>query len=182
MTKASSSESLPPLQRSIVVPLSVADAFDLFVRRLPEWWPLSTRSVWLEDAASCHVEPRVGGRLFERSRAGEESDWGRFRLFDEPTRVVFSWHPGQPDSSATEVDVTFRALEGAANVTTVSLEHRDWERLGERASFVRGLFAGGWGGVLARFEALANGKTELPPVVGPGCTDAAPTDGHAEDA
>lgn len=169
---ASAREPLPPLRHTVTVPLSVPDAFDLFVRRLPEWWPLSTRSVWLENAASCHVEPRLGGRLFERSVTGEESTWGRFRIFEHPSRVVFSWHPGLPDSSATEVEVTFRAEQATAQVTAVHLEHREWERLGERASFVRALFAGGWGGVLARFETLAQGRADLPPVDGPGCIGA----------
>ncbi|HEX6244709.1 MAG TPA: hypothetical protein VFZ61_27510, partial [Polyangiales bacterium] len=57
--------ALPPVRRIIAVPLPLNEAFDLFVRRLPEWWPLKTRSVGLDQAASCHVEPHVGGRLFE---------------------------------------------------------------------------------------------------------------------
>lgn len=158
--------NLPPLRRSVLVPLEVPAAFDLFVRRLPEWWPLRTRSVWLEEAASCHVDCRVGGTLRERSRQGEESVWGTFIDIDEPHRVVFTWHPGLPSANATEVEVRFEA-EGTN--TRVLLEHRAWEKLGERASFVRGLFEGGWGPVLARFEALAEGRRDLPPVEGPGC-------------
>ena len=95
--------ALPPVRRIITVPLSRAEAFDLFVRRLPEWWPLETRSVGLENAVSCHVEACLGGRLFERSRSGEESCWGTFLAFAEPERVVFTWHPGAPASIATEV-------------------------------------------------------------------------------
>lgn len=176
MMQSTSGASLPPLTRSLVVPLSVTSAFDLFVRRLPEWWPLATRSVGLAQAASCHVEAQVGGRLFERSLRGEESTWGRFTAFEEPRRVVFSWHPGSPESLATEVEVTFEPLAGAVQVTTVALEHRHWERLGARASFVRGLFEGGWTPVLARFEALARGASALPPVVGPGCVGATESD------
>lgn len=159
--------ALPPILRSITVPLAQDAAFDLFVRRLPEWWPLRARSVWLEHAASCHVEAHVGGRLFERSDAGEESEWGRFRVVDAPRRAVFSWHPGAPPVTATEVEVRFVPIDATA--TRLDLEHRDWERLGDRASFVRGLFEGGWGPVLARLEALARGERELPPVEGPGC-------------
>lgn len=165
--------SLPPLRRSVVVPLERQDAFDLFVRRLPEWWPLATRSVGLEQAASCHVEAHAGGRLYERSHSGLEWTWGTFRVFEEPVRAVFSWHPGHPEEAATEVEVRF-AGQGAS--TRVDLEHRDWERLGERASFVRDLFAGGWGPVLSRFEALARGLPELPRVEGPGCVHAGPSE------
>jgi Activator of Hsp90 ATPase homolog 1-like protein len=158
--------ALPPVKKSLVVPLAQNAAFDLFVRRLPEWWPLSTRSVGLDNAASCHVEAHVGGKIFERSHQGEQSIWGTFRLWEEPGRVVFSWHPGLPESAATEVDVRFLAM---GKQTRVELEHRDWERLGARASFVHALYEGGWVGVLARFEALARGASELPKVEGPGC-------------
>jgi len=158
--------ALPPVEKSVVVPLGPADAFDLFVRRLAEWWPLATRSVYVDDAASCHVEARVGGRLFERSRQGVEATWGTFKVLDEGVRAVFTWHPGLPETAATEVEVTFTPL-GAG--TRVDVVHRDWERLGARASFVRGLMDGGWPGVLARFEARARGERDLPPVTGPGC-------------
>jgi aminoglycoside 3-N-acetyltransferase I len=159
---------LPPVRRSIRVPLRRQEAFDLFFRRLTEWWPLATRSVWLEQATSCHVEVRAGGRFYERSRDGQESTWGVFRELEEPVRAVFSWHPGHPEEVATEVEVRF-VTDGLA--TRVDLEHRDWEKLGERASFVRGLFEGGWGPVLARFAALSRGLKILPIVEGPGCIE-----------
>lgn len=162
--------SFAPIRRSLIVPLSVEGAFELFFRRLPEWWPLATRSVGLANAASCHVEVHLGGRLFERSTEGVESTWGTFRALDEPRRAVIGWHPGHDESFATEVEVTF---ESEAGGTRVSLEHRGWEKLGERASFVRALFEGGWSPVLARYEALARGRAELPPVLGPGCVESA---------
>jgi hypothetical protein len=157
---------LPPVRKSIVVPLERSDAFELFVRRMSEWWPLSTRSVSLENAVSCNVEARVGGRLFERDRQGVEHVWGRFKVLEDGERAVFSWHPGIPEGAATEVEVRFASVDEG---TRVDVEHRDWERLGARASFVRGLMDGGWPGVLARFEARARGAAELPPVEGPGC-------------
>ena len=160
--------ALPPVRKSVVVPMATSDAFDLFFRRLPEWWPLSTRSVALENAASCHVEPHVGGRLYERTRDGHQHTWGRFVLFDNGARAIFSWHPGLPENRATEVEVRFIPV-GAS--TRVDIEHREWERLGERASFVRAILDGGWPGVLARFEALARGDHYLPAADGPGCID-----------
>jgi hypothetical protein len=162
--------ALPPVMLSVVVPLEMNAAFHLFVFRLADWWPLATRSVQLTGAVSCHAEPRVGGRVFERGADGREEVWGKVLVWDEPRRVAFSWHPGMPEESATEVDVTFTSLGGS---TRVALEHRNWERLGERAEVVRGLFESesGWPGVLQRFVELASGATDLPPVVGPGCLD-----------
>src|SRR5262249_32277363 len=117
---------------------------------------------------SCHVEPRRGGRVFERGRDGREEEWGRVLLWDEPRRVAFTWHPGMPEETATEVDVSFRSL---GEETLVELEHRLWERMGERGAFVRSLYEGegGWPGVLRRFSELAAGAPQLTSVVGPGC-------------
>jgi uncharacterized protein YndB with AHSA1/START domain len=159
-------DALPPVRKSVVVPLGRLAAFDLFIRRLPEWWPLAARSVALEDAVSCHVEPRVGGRLYEVARDGREHHWGTFLALEPGSRALFTWHPGVPSAAATEVEVRF---EAQGNETRVEIEHRHWERLGARASFVRGLMDGGWPGVLARFEALARNAGELPAVSGPGC-------------
>jgi hypothetical protein len=150
---------LPPIHRSVRVPLNQAAAFDLFMRRLPDWWPLAQRSVAMDEALSCHVEPCVGGRLYERTRGGVEHLWGRILVWDEPSRSVFTWHPGLAEAAATEVEVTFIAGD---NETRVEVEHRDWDRLGAHASFVRGLYEGGWLNALARFAALADGATELP--------------------
>lgn len=158
--------TLPPVRRSVIVPLDQRAAFDLFVRRLGEWWPLATRSVALADAVSCQIEPRVGGRIFERTRAGTESDWGMLLVFEEPSRLVFTWHPGLPPATATEVEVTFVPT---GDQTRVDVEHRHWEKLGDRAAFVRGLYEGGWPGVLDRLVARARGETTLPETSGPGC-------------
>jgi uncharacterized protein YndB with AHSA1/START domain len=159
---------LPPVRKSVAVPLSPTAAFDLFVRRLPEWWPLAARSVFLHAAASCHVEAHVGGRLYERSRDGREETWGRFTAFEDGKRVVFTWHPGMAETSATEVEIVFVPTRSE---TRVDVEHRGWERLGPRASFVRSIMEGGWPGVLARFEARARDAEDLPAVDGPGCID-----------
>jgi uncharacterized protein YndB with AHSA1/START domain len=158
---------LPPVRKSVVVPLERAAAFELFTRRLGEWWPLTHRSA-TKDAVYCTVEPYVGGRLFERTRFGTESVWGVYLVFEEPSRVVFTWHPGATEETATEVEVTFSAIERG---TRVDVEHRHWERLGARASFVRELFDGGWVGVLERFVARAEGVSPQPWVDTPGCID-----------
>jgi hypothetical protein len=159
---------LPPVRKSLIVPLERGAAFELFFLRLPEWWPLQHRSA-TDGAVSCHVEPRPGGRLYERTRDGGEADWGTFRVWDEPSRAVFTWHPGLPPGAATEVEVAFTAV---AEGTRVDLVHRDWERLGARGSFVRDLFDNGWPGILARFAAHARGAPPPPWIDVAGCRTA----------
>ena len=156
---------LPPVRRSVVVPLDAAAAFDLFVRRIAEWWPLANRSVAGAGAVACFVEVFAGGRVYERTHDGAEHSWGHVLDCDPPHRIRFAWHPGQPESGAQVVEVTFLA-DGAG--TRVELEHREWERAGAQAEFLHGRFSGGWQAVLARFAALAQGEP-MPPVEGTGC-------------
>jgi hypothetical protein len=158
--------ALAPIRQTVVVPLEAAAAFDLFVFRMVDWWPLATRSVLLTDAVSCHVEPHVRGRVFERGRDGREELWGRIVLWDAPNRVVFTWHPGAPEETATEIDIRFTAL---GTSTRIELEHRNWERMGQRAELVRGLYEHGWPGIVGRFTECASGAANLSPVRGRGC-------------
>ena len=74
------------------------------------------------------IEPFVGGRVFERDEAGQEHDWGRVVAWDPPHRVAYTWHLFFDPSEATDVSVTFESLGSS---TTVRLEQRGWERLGE---------------------------------------------------
>ncbi|HZY68005.1 MAG TPA: SRPBCC domain-containing protein [Devosia sp.] len=167
---------IPPLRRALTVPLEPLLAFDLFVRRLPEWWPLSTRSVWLEAAVACRVDPREGGRIVEEGPDGAEEHWGTIRRMNEPSDVLLDWHPGLTPEHSTEVEVWFKPQPGGTELT---LEHRHWERLGARGDFVRSLYENGWGPVLARFAARATEQQVLPPAEGPGCIGAEPPPGWA---
>jgi hypothetical protein len=144
---------LPPVQRSVVVPLERAAAFDLFVRRIGEWWPLLTHSCANEEAESCRIETGVGGRIVERTKAGVEHEWGTVLEWEEPRLVRFTWHPAVPKAQATEVLVTF---EHEDEGTRVVLVHRDWERFGSDAASVRGRYERGWGLVLEEYVARAN--------------------------
>jgi hypothetical protein len=169
---------IEPLRRSLHVPLPPVLAFDLFVRRLPEWWPLATRSVWLEQAQGCAVEPRPGGRITETGPNGEVEHWGTIVALDEPSHLLLDWHPGLGPDQSTEVEIRF---EPAPLGTQLHLEHRHWERLGERGDFLRSLYANGWGPVLDRFRALSEEATDLPAANGPGCIGAMPPPGWTPD-
>ena len=162
---------IEPVRLSIQVPLEPFLAFDLFVRRLPEWWPLVTRSVWLDKAIACRVEAFAGGRITEEGPGGATELWGTIRRSVEPENVLIDWHPGLTAQHSTEVEIWFKP---AAAGTKLVLEHRNWERLGDRGDFVRSLYANGWAPLLDRFAALARGTSNLPDVWGPGCIEANP--------
>jgi uncharacterized protein YndB with AHSA1/START domain len=161
--------ALPPVLKTIVVPLERRAAFELFFRRIDTWWPLETRSA-SGRAVHCAVEERAGGRIYETTDEGEQVVWADILGWEEPAKVVVRWRvPGLPPTVASEVEVRFIEL---GQQTRVEIEHRDWERLGALATSLRGVYDGGWPGILARFEAVAAGE----PLPGPprevSCIDA----------
>jgi hypothetical protein len=145
--------------RSVIVPLSQVRTFELFTRRMTDYWP-KEHSIGSAEFAAVVVEPRTGGRWFERGVDGSECSWGRVAWWDPPREVVLVWQINSewkfdPDFE-TEVEVTFTP-EGADR-TRVDLRHRNLQRYGDKADEMRAIFdhPNGWAGTLARFVELAS--------------------------
>ena len=94
-------------------------------------------------------EPRAGGRIFERTPAGEEHDWGEVLEWDPPRRLAYRWHLRQDREDATRVEISFAP---AAEGTAVTIVHSGWERLGARAAELRERNIRGWSGLLEHFR------------------------------
>jgi uncharacterized protein YndB with AHSA1/START domain len=147
------------VQRTLTVAAPPERAFTVFTERLGTWWPLQPYSIGEEPAVDAVVEPREGGRWYERAASGAECTWGHVRVWDPPGRVVLTWEISadwQPDPASTsEVDVRFTA-EGDGR-TRVDLEHRGLETYAERAEEMRAIFGSdnGWNGLLRPFAAAA---------------------------
>jgi uncharacterized protein YndB with AHSA1/START domain len=138
------------LQRSVVVACSKDEAFSLFTDGINEWWPLREGfSYGVDRCASIHLEPRPGGRFFERFVDGDEFQVGTVTVCEAPDRIVFTWAP-PVWAGATEVEVRF--LADAADATTVHVEHRGFDSLGTDAQSTRDGFASGWPAVLDAFS------------------------------
>src|SRR5262249_58086597 len=119
-------------------------ACQLFTRRVGDWWHRGGHGWYGEETAGVAFE---GERLVERSTGGDEAVWGEVLSWEPPQRIVFTWHPGYEEGApATEVEVRFRPT-GAS--TIVELEHRGWERLGERGAAARAGYGNGWAGGVA---------------------------------
>ena len=74
------------------------------------------------------LEPRAGGRIFERTPGGIEHDWGEVTVWEPPRRLGYLWHLRRDRADATEVEIRFVAAgEGGPGST---IEHRGWEALG----------------------------------------------------
>ena len=145
---------------SVLVPLSPEAAFELFTTRFGDWWPKDSHHIADAPAAEVLIEPREGGRWFERAEDGSECDWGYVREIDPPDRILLAWHltPDwrfDPDPSrATEVEVTFSAED---DHTRVTLEHRGFEIHGESGAAMRESVSseGGWPALLELYRSAA---------------------------
>jgi uncharacterized protein YndB with AHSA1/START domain len=140
--------------KSITVKAPVDRAFRVFTEEIGKWWPLAEGFAYAGDRwQDMFLEDREGGRVFERSRDGEDFHIGTVKVFDPPWRLVFTWGEATEEWDApTEVEVRF-VEDGDA--TRVDLEHRGFERIGEPAEETFRSYDRGWTGVLAGFESYA---------------------------
>jgi uncharacterized protein YndB with AHSA1/START domain len=143
------------VRHSIVVQAPQDRAFAVFTEGMSAWWPLDSHVIGEKPVADAVMEPRAGGRWFERAENGSECEWGRVLAWEPPHRVVLAWEISpdwkyDPDVH-TEVEVRFHA-EGERR-TRVELEHRGLEAFGARADEMRQAFEsdGGWPYLLGRF-------------------------------
>jgi uncharacterized protein YndB with AHSA1/START domain len=136
------------IRKSVEVAVPVERAFRVFTEQAGSWWPLATHSVGQEEAVDLAFEPRLGGRVYETLRSGDEHEWGEILAWEPPRRLVFTWHPGRPAETAQELEVRFERSEGG---TVLELEHRGWHRLVATAEEVPEHYASGWDEVLERY-------------------------------
>jgi uncharacterized protein YndB with AHSA1/START domain len=105
------------------------------------------------------IEPRVGGRWYERGDDGSTCDWARVLLWEPHSRLVLSWEISadwrHEPTLKTEAEVRFVAER--ENRTRVELEHRGLDAYGARRDEMRGIFDSdkGWKGLLDAFAARA---------------------------
>lgn len=139
---------IEPLHLSVVLQCEVAHAFAVFTEKTTLWWP-HTHSVSQVRGLTVTFEPRVGGRIFERTPDGKEFDWGRIVTWEPPTRLGYLWHIRADRSEATDVEITFTALD--PRTTRVDIAHGGWERLGGRGQSGRDRNQRGWDGLLPHY-------------------------------
>jgi uncharacterized protein YndB with AHSA1/START domain len=134
-----------PIRQSVRVDCPIEDAFRLFTEGFGEWWPLASYSITGDEAESCAIEPWVGGRVFERTRSGEERDWGSVIAWDPPEHLEFTWQPGGRGDRSQTVDVEFRV---EADGTRVTLIHSGWDAPGVPAGAPQAVGRARWPAIL----------------------------------
>jgi uncharacterized protein YndB with AHSA1/START domain len=148
--------SIAPVVKSVTVKASPERAFELFTGQMGRWWPVG-KTIGKSPHVAVVVEPRAGGRWFERDAAGLETNWGKVLAWEPPKRVLLGWQLNSQfaydPEFLTEVELTFTPAAGGAIVT---LEHRNLERFGDDAEKVAAQINMGWPKFLAEFAAYAD--------------------------
>ena len=151
--------TVPAIRRSITVNAPLDRAFHTFTAAFSSWWPPSYH-IGEAEYAEAGLEPRVGGRWYERGADGSECEWGSVLEWEPPHRLVLGWQINgrweyEPDpANASEIEVRFTA-EGDGR-TRVELEHRYLDRLADSQALAGAVGEDtGWNGILRAFAGVA---------------------------
>jgi hypothetical protein len=158
------------VRKSVRVQTGAQRAFSVFVEQMETWWP-ATHHIGNTPFQAIFIEPRVGGRWYERNVKGEDCTWGWVLAWDPPHAVRLSWHVGpghdspdwkfDPDTSrASELEIRF--LPQGPHSTLIELEHSKLERHGEGYEQLRALFdgPGAWVSILEQFARRMESEKE----------------------
>lgn len=149
-----------PIVKTIELPCAARRAFDIFVNRISDWWPLDRHAVSAaagKPALGVTIEPAIGGAVFETMHDGSRADWGRVLEFDAGSKLAMTWHPGNNSDNPTRVDVAFEDLAGGR--AKVTLIHSGWEVWAGEAREKRDNYDTGWDFVFGtRFADACGGR------------------------
>jgi hypothetical protein len=138
-----------PLRVDLDLACPAEHAFATWTERFAQWWPLG--HTVSGDPAAIVLEPRLGGRIYERTHDGREIDWGEITGWNPPHGLAYRWHMRRDRADATEVEIRF--IPATADTTRMEITHTGWERLGAGAEAWRDANRGGWNGLLPHFAA-----------------------------
>jgi uncharacterized protein YndB with AHSA1/START domain len=147
------------VRKSIRVPAPVDEAFTVFTQRPIEWLPAG--HTFIKNPQSVTMEPRAGGRFYERGADGAEVTRGTILEWAPPNGLVVTWRIGPgwrpmlDDEQASCIEVEFAAA--GPDATDVVLTYTQLHRHGEMATVIRSAIAApGPGETLERYaEAVA---------------------------
>ena len=82
--------TIAPVRKSVRVNAGQAHAFETFTSGLGRWWPRNA-SIGKPPMKTAVIEPRLGGRWYELSEDGSQTDVGKVLVWEPPQRFVISW-------------------------------------------------------------------------------------------
>ena len=138
-------------------------AWRVFTEKIGTWWPLASYKIGKVNAVAAVIEPRVGGRWYERGEDGSTCDWGSVLTWEPPSRLLLSWdiNADWQYDPALKTELEIRFIAEGKHLTRVELEHRKLDRYGTRRDEMREIFdkTGDWGRLLSLFARLAEGAS-----------------------
>ncbi|MEJ7728556.1 MAG: SRPBCC family protein [Polyangiaceae bacterium] len=147
------------VNKTLVVAAPQDIAWRVFTEQIGTWWPLAHYKIGSAKAVDAVVEPRVGGRWYERGEDGSDCSWGSVLVWEPPRRLVLTWDITADwkydPTLGTEIEVQF--IPAGEGRTRVELEHRKLDRYGDRRDEMRRVFdtEGDWGRLLQMFAQAA---------------------------
>ncbi|HEY8024471.1 MAG TPA: SRPBCC family protein [Burkholderiaceae bacterium] len=155
--------SASEVRKTLTLKCSQEHAFRVFTERMGNWWPAAhhTGALPFRDIV---IEKQTGGRWYEVDVREQKGDWGHVLAWEQPHRLVLSWHLDtefvfRPEfDRASELEFCFIA-EGP-NQTRVEFVHRHIDRHGKGYEALREQLNNGWVAVLDAFVTLADKASE----------------------
>jgi len=145
----------------VTVEAPLERAFRVFVEQFDKIKPRE-HNLLAVDVAETVLEPRAGGRIYDRGVDGSECRWATVIAYDPPHRFAFSWNittewklETDPEKTS-EVEITF--TEDGPDRTRVALEHRHIERHGDGWEGMSSALGSGWPTGLERFAGYLSGS------------------------
>ena len=147
-----------PLRLSFEIACPRDHAFDVWTKRMDVWWPKG-HSTSGDPATVVTLEPRIGGRIYERTSDGTRVDWGEITRWDPPRSLAYLWHIGRELDDATDVELTF--VDNGDGTTRLDIVHSGWQRLADGGAY-RDANTRGWQSLIPSFTEAAcrGGATE----------------------
>jgi uncharacterized protein YndB with AHSA1/START domain len=155
--------NVPDVSKSVIVPVSPAEAFRLLTEQPARWLPPA--HTFTTDPVLIAMEPEVGGRFYERGADGTEITRGTILEWSPPHRLVMTWRIGPgwrpvlDDEQAPRIEFEFRPDAEAVAVavaTEVVATYTELDRAGQMAGPLRAAIeAGNPGESLQRYADLA---------------------------
>jgi uncharacterized protein YndB with AHSA1/START domain len=158
-------QRVPDITRSITVPAPPEQAFRVYTECAAEWLPPA--HAFIPGAAFMAMEPRAGGRFFERGADGTEVTRGTIVEWAPPRRLAVTWRvgpgwrPARDDEHASVIEVEF--TPAGRDRTEVTLTYTHLDRHGEMASVIRSAIEGANPGETLQNYADAVARLNGPP-------------------
>lgn len=116
---------------SVLVKVPPDEAFRVFTEEIDSWWRAGLRYRIGKRRSVVHLEPKLGGRLFESFEtadgAPKTKETGHITCFEPPRRLVLTWRAVNfAPHEETEVEVLF---EPSPSGTLVTVCHRGWSKI-----------------------------------------------------